>query len=293
MATPFATPRARALGFGLRDCRKARDLGVRELARLIGVHPQELSNWEYGKRIPKVEQVALLLGALVVEPGERARLLELARTAAEPSWLEKAVPGVAPSAATYAEHERAATAMVDWEPTVIPGLFQTPDYARALLSAWDMPPERIEQVVEARLARRQVLTRHDPLDYHVLVGESALRSNVGGVQVMAEQLRHLRDASVRRSVRLQVLPTRAGAHAGVYSNFAVLDFAALPPIVFIELYQASAYLYDADQVAGYRTAAKKMAALAMNERESVEFIGEVIADLGGNHDLVAEVQLLR
>src|SRR5690242_13343929 len=125
MAAPFATPRARALGFGLRTCREARDLGVRQLARMIGVHAQELSNWEYGKRIPKVEQVALLMGALAVETGERKRLLELARTAHEPSWLEKAVPGVAAGAATYAEHERDAVELFDWEPSVIPGLFQT------------------------------------------------------------------------------------------------------------------------------------------------------------------------
>src|SRR4051794_16909083 len=141
MATPFATPRARALGFGLRRCREARDFGVRQLARLIGVHAQELSNWEYGKRIPKVEQVALLMGVLVVEPVERARLLELARTAREPSWLEKMVPGVGSSASSYAENERAATAVFDWEPAVIPGLFQTPDYIRALLGGRGESPE--------------------------------------------------------------------------------------------------------------------------------------------------------
>lgn len=282
MATPFATPRARALGFGLRTCREARNLGVRQLARKIGVHAQELSNWEYGKRIPKVEQVALLMGALVVEPEERKRLLELARNATEPSWLEKAVPGVTPSAATYAEHEREAIELFDWEPTLIPGLLQTPDYCHALLSSWNTPPDRIEKVVQARMARRQVLTRYRPLDYHVLVGEGALRSGVGGEQVMAEQLRHLREASARRNVRLQILPGRAGAHAGLFGNFALLDFSVLPPIVFVELFQANAYLYDADQVAGYRTAAKNMAALAMDERESSEFVGEVIAELGGN-----------
>jgi len=282
MATPFATPRARALGFGLRKCREDRDVGVRQLAKLVGVHAQEVSNWEYAKRVPRVEQVALVMGVLVVEPGERARLLELARTAAEPSWLEKQVPGVAPSASAYAEHERAAIAMVDWEPMVIPGLLQTPDYTRALLGAGDLPPPRVETVLQARMARRNVLTRQEPLDYHVLVGESALRSEVGGAQVMAEQLRYLREVSARRNIRLQVLPVRSGAHAGLFGNFAVLDFGTLPPIVFMELYQASAYLYDDDQVAGYRAAAAKMAALAMNERDSAEFIGEVIADLGGN-----------
>lgn len=113
----------------------ARNLGVRELARLIGVLPQELSNWEYGKRIPKVEQVGLLMGVLVVEREERARLLDLAKNAREPSWLEKRVPGVSPNVSNYAEHERAAEAIFDWEPAVIPGLFQTPAYVRALMAA--------------------------------------------------------------------------------------------------------------------------------------------------------------
>lgn len=260
----------------------ARNLGVRELARLIGVLPQELSNWEYGKRIPKVEQVALLMGVLVVEPRERARLLDLAKNAREPSWLEKVVPGVAPSAGTYAEYEREAHAMFDWEPAVIPGLLQTADYTRAFLAAGGLPADRIATVVQARFARRQALTRLHPLDYRVLVGEGALRAEVGGAQVMVEQLRYLRQASARSNVRVQVLPIRSGAHAGLYSNFAVLDFPVLPPIVFVELWQASAYLYDDDQVAGYRKAAEDMAALAMSERESAEFIGEVIADLGGN-----------
>ena len=281
MATPFATPRARALGFGLRTCREARDLGVRQLARIIGVHGQELSNWEHGKRIPKVEQVALLLGALEVEPKEQKRLLELARTAAEPSWLEKVVPGVAPSVSNYAEHERAASAMFDWEPMVIPGLFQTPAYIRALMTARDLPPERIERAVQARLARREVLTRHEPLDYHVLVGEVAVRNEVGGAPIMVEQLQHLVKVAVRRNIRLQVMPVQVNPFHGPYHNFALLDFPDLPPIVFVELHQASAYLYDKDQVAGYRAAAKTMAASAMSEAESAEFIREVIADLGG------------
>lgn len=254
---------------------------MRELARLIDVLPQELSNWEYGKRIPKPEQVALLMGVLVVGPEERARLLDLARTAREPSWLEKAVPGVASGGATYAEHEREATEMFDWEPVVIPGLFQTPAYCHALLSARKMAPRGIEKVVLARLARRQVLTRERPSVYHVLVGERALRSGVGGEQVMVEQLQHLQQASMRRSVRLQVLPDRAGAHAGLFNNFSLLDFAALPPIVFIELFRASAYLYEDDQVADYRTAAKTLAGLALSEQDSCAFIGEMIAQRGG------------
>ncbi|WIY01415.1 DUF5753 domain-containing protein [Amycolatopsis mongoliensis] len=137
-------------------------------------------------------------------------------------------------------------------------------------------------MVQSRLARRSALTRHDPLDYHVLVGEIAVRAEVGGAHVMAEQLRHLLKAAVRRNIKLQVMPVPVGPADGPSHNFAVLDFATLPSIVFVELHHASAYLYDDDQVASYRAAAKTMAASAMDEGESARFIGEVIAELGGS-----------
>lgn len=284
MATPFATPRARALGFGLRSCRQARDLGVRALAARAGVRPQELSSWEGGKRVPKVEEVALVLGVLNVEPGERKRLLELARTAREPSWLEKRVPGFTANVSGYADHEREAAAIFDWVPAVIPGLFQTPAYVRALMAERGLPPEMIEQVVLSRLARRGVLTSHRPVGYHALVGELAVRADVGGAQVMAEQLHHVLKVAVRGNITVQVMPFRAKPSRDPFHNFALLDFADLPSIVFVELHHASAYLYDDDQVASYRAAAKIMAASAMDESDSVQFIREVIAELEGLDD---------
>src|SRR3569833_1640551 len=165
MATPFATPRARALGFGLRACRTDRDLGVRELARLIGVLPQELSNWEYGKRIPKVEQVALLMGVLVVKTKERARLLELAKNAAEVSWLEKVMPGVSLKPGTYVQYEREASDLFGWEPVLVPGLLQTPAYARTVLAGFGVVGEENKRLALARESRRGLLTSPWPAGF--------------------------------------------------------------------------------------------------------------------------------
>ena len=131
MSPPIATPRARALGFGLKRVRQERGLGVRELARLTDLPPQNISTWESGKRVPKIEEVATILGALVVEPGERARLLELARNATEPNWLEQHAPAIS----AFVEYERTASAMAQWSPGLIPGLLQTPAYIRALFAA--------------------------------------------------------------------------------------------------------------------------------------------------------------
>ncbi|MEV6624097.1 helix-turn-helix transcriptional regulator [Amycolatopsis sp. NPDC051106] len=276
MATPFATPRARALGFGLRACRTDRDLGVRELARLIGVLPQELSNWEYGKRIPKVEQVALLLGVLVVEPGERARLLELAGNAREPSWLEKAVP---PFVSAYVEYERAATEIFNWEPLLVPGLLQTDEYARALLGGGGLKANDIENLVLVRRMRRGVLAGLRPASCQVVIDERALRPGIAEGEVMAGQLRHLLAVSRRKNLRLQILPSGDLVHPGLHGNFAIFEFEALPPIVAIEEFRAVAYLYDEDQVASYREAAEGLAASALDEQGSSALIEAMVADL--------------
>ncbi|MCR6488066.1 helix-turn-helix transcriptional regulator [Amycolatopsis sp. OK19-0408] len=280
MATPFATPRARALGFGLRKCREERELGVRELARVIGVHAQEVSSWEYAKRVPRVEQVALVMGALVVEPGERARLLELARTAAEPSWLEKVMPGR--KNFTYVQYEREARELFGWEPVLVPGLLQTPAYTRVVLTGLGVPGEMIERQAVSRQARRGLLTGPHPIPFAAIVGEAVLRPGFVEPAPMAEQLRLLLELSRRPNISLRVLRGSPVCHPGLCGPFVILDFEQLPPIVFVEQYRASAYLYADDQVADYRAAAGTLAALALSEHDSRVLIGEVIADLGGS-----------
>ncbi|MEU4517675.1 helix-turn-helix transcriptional regulator [Amycolatopsis sp. NPDC024027] len=279
MATLVATPRSRALGFGIRAARKARNLGVRELARLAGVVAQDLSHWESGTRVPKIEQVALLLGALRVEPAERKRLLELARNAREPNWLEHSIPGISPRLSAFIEYERTASAIFAWEPLLIPGLLQTPEYVRTILAAAGRPQAEEELRIKVRLMRQEVLTGRDPSPYTALLAETALRQRRGGAEIMAPQLRHLAELAQRRNVSLRVLPDNEDFPPGLNGSFVIFDYADLPPIVFLEQYRGSAYLYDEQQVADYRAAQRAMAALALSEQESCALIREVIADL--------------
>ncbi|MET9002578.1 helix-turn-helix transcriptional regulator [Amycolatopsis sp. NPDC004169] len=278
MATPFATPRARALGFGLRTCREARNLGVRQLARKIGVHAQELSNWEYGKRIPKVEQVALLMGALVVEPEERKRLLELARGATEESWLEASKTGI------YVLYEREASEVFGWEPVLVPGLLQTPAYARTVLSDLGVVGDELEKLLLLRQVRRDLLSGPRPTSLHVVIGEAVLRPPFIEPSVMVEQLQLMLQVSRRRNITLQVLRGTDSYHPGYCGPLTILDFPQLPPIVFLEQYRVGGYLYAEDQVADYRSVAKSLAALALSEPDSCALIREVIAELGGSDE---------
>ncbi|WP_410669782.1 helix-turn-helix domain-containing protein [Amycolatopsis sp. cmx-4-68] len=279
MSTRVATPRSRALGFGLRTARDARGLGLRQLARMVDVRPQELSHWESGTRVPKIEQVGLLLGALRVEPVERRRLLELAEYAREPNWLERSIPGISPRLSAFIEYERTASAIFAWEPLLIPGLLQTPDYVRTILAAAGRPREEEELRVKVRLLRQEVLIGRDPSPYSALLAETALRQRRGGPEIMVPQLRHLAEMAQRRNVSLRILPDSEEFHPGLNGSFVIFDFADLPPIVFLEQYRGSAYLYDEQQVADYQAAQRAMATLALSEQDSCALVREVIADL--------------
>lgn len=275
MPPPIATPRARALGFGMKRARQARNLKVRELGRLIDVLPQNISNWESGKRIPKLEELGTVLGALRVEPAERARLLNLARYAAEPNWLEQHTPTIA----TFVEYERTASAMTQWAPGLLPGLLQTPAYIRALFATTSRPKPDVEKQVMIRLARREVLGARHALPYEALVSEAALHQQIGDRAVMAEQLRHLLTVSRTRNVSVRILPEGSGYHPGLYGPFVLFDFDDLPSIVYLELYRGNGYVYNREHVADYRGAVETLSTLALSESDSEHLIQGVITEL--------------
>ena len=277
MPPPIATPRSRALGFGLRKARKARGYGLRELARATGVHAAELSNWELGLRVPKIEEVALLLGQLRVLGEERDRLFELARTAREPNWAEKEMPDAPAILTSLAEYERTAAAIFSWQPMLVHGLLQTPDYARAILARGGTPPQLIEQRLRVRMIRQAALREYRAPECSILLGEAALRQPVGGTETLVEQLRHLLD--VPRRIEVRVVPSGGDYHPGLNGSFSVFEYADLPAIVFLDQYRGSAYLYDEDQVADYKSAAKTMASLALSVADSRAFIEGVATGL--------------
>jgi transcriptional regulator with XRE-family HTH domain len=252
----------------------ARDLGMRELARLVDVRPQELSHWEAGTRVPKIAQVGLLLGALRVEPVERQRLLDLAEYAREPNWLERTVPTLG----SYLHYERTASAMVNWEPLLVPGLLQTPEYAQVIFGSHGLPRQEVDRLTRIRLRRREVLTGRRPLSCSALVGEEALRRAIGDPDIMAGQLRLMLQVAQLRNVSLRVVPSDTGYHPGLKGSFVLFDFAQFPPVVHIEQLRGHSHVYDHDYVADYRGAATTMTSVALSELDSRRFIESVLGD---------------
>ncbi len=117
----------------------------------------------------------------------------------------------------FALIETEAVSRFAYDPLLVPGLLQTEDCARALISA-HCPPldeETIEQRVEARIQRRLLLTRSPTVELSFIIGETALLNPVGDDQLMRKQLRHLLEVGSLRNVELQVMPFTCGVHTGL------------------------------------------------------------------------------
>lgn len=269
------TPRARFLGAELRDARINAGIGVRQLAKMLGIDHAKVSRWENGKQIPKTEDVASVLQAIGVTGEIRTRLLELASQAEQPNWLAAGIPGVAAELSALMEFERTAEAIDGWYPYVLPGLLQTGDYARAIMGGRPMADTRVAM----RISRSDILTRRNPVKFTALVGEAALRQPIAEPEVMADQLRRLTEAAHHPNVTVQVVPTRTPWHPGLMGPFVVLRFPKARSIVHLEHHRASAFVFDNEDVEAYEELAVTLRQeVAMSPEESAELIAKVILE---------------
>jgi hypothetical protein len=153
--------------------------------------------------------------------------------------------------------EQEAATITCYSMNYIPGLLQTEDYAREIITtiAPKMNPHIVEQRVEARLRRQQLLQRNDRPRYHVLLDESVLRRGVGGPALMVAQLDKVLEAVRHDKVTVQVIPFASGAYLAADGYFVLLEFDAgsgLWPVVFIEGLSGNQYLERKADIARYR-----------------------------------------
>ncbi|MQA10686.1 MAG: helix-turn-helix domain-containing protein [Pseudonocardiaceae bacterium] len=271
MGATTDTPRARALAAALRDARTSRQIGLRELARRVSISHTLVSQWENGHRLPKIEDVATVLTGIGVDADERARIVDLARNAGDSDWLTVGTPGVSQKLAGVMECERTAVRITEWLPWSIPGLLQTSDYAREIIG-----PD--EPKLALRLARRDVLTRLEPVEFHALIGEPAIRQLIGNRDIMIHQLHSLLNAP--KNVTIQVIPVGMGWHPGIAGPFILYQFNDSPSIVHLEHYRSSAFVFNERDVGGYENAVEILREeAAMGPDASAELIVNVIKEL--------------
>lgn len=153
--------------------------------------------------------------------GAFSRLVGLVLRSQLPSWFQP-----------YADMEARAAYISAYEAQLVYGLLQTEEYARAVLGV--RTEGNLDAKVAARMERQRILERKNPPLMWVVLSEAVLHQEIGGRDVMRDQLAHLLDPRGREWVQVQILPFGAGAHAGLPGSFNLLRFDDDPDIVYTE-----------------------------------------------------------
>ncbi|MFG3159090.1 helix-turn-helix domain-containing protein [Streptomyces sp. NPDC048232] len=277
--------RRRKLGAELRALRTTAGITSGEAARLVGWHQSKVSRIETGTSGAKPADVRLLLDAYGVDDDQlRGLLVMLARSddaAGRHHWWHAYRGVLPPTYRDFISLESQAGAMRTLETTVVPGLLQTPEYAREVTRAAvdGMPEERLDALVEVRLARQDVLRGEPPLELSAVLDEAVLRRQVGGPGVMSRQLERLVEAARLPHVRLQVLPFAAGAHIGVTGPFVIFSFSSTSDldVVVLDHLTSSLHLERKEDLEAYTEAFNALLIHALSPEDSLDFIAATAA----------------
>jgi hypothetical protein len=229
-----------------------------------------LSRIENGGRRPGVEDLALLLGMYRVKGELRNELLAMARASEEPDWWWHGDNGLPRSVRALVSYESEAVRLTDWAPMLVPGLLQTPEYARSWMLADGVQPDSVDVRIAARMNRQRTIA--GKAGYSAYLGEAALRALVGSAGTMATQLARIRAVAERPNVSIRVVPSTRFPHRAQLGSFHALEFSAAPPVVLVELIRTSVFMNEAQQTEPYLELADQLAAVALSETESRNLI---------------------
>jgi transcriptional regulator with XRE-family HTH domain len=279
-ASSNPTIRRRELGVVLKSLRAAKGWTVNHVAEKLQVSPSKVSRLENGLRGVGAVDISKLCDLYEVDSDERQRLTELARASRQRArWQPLGLPY-----STYIGLEADATSISDYGLGIMPGLLQTPDYARAVVRAavprW--VPDVVKQRVEGRMLRQQLLLSEHPPRFEAVVDESVLHRVVGNRSVMRAQLQRLLELGDLPSVTLRVIPYSAGALPAGNNKFIILRFTepAVPDVVYIEGLTRDEYLKDPHEVEVYNTTFRTLVHLAASPRATREIISAMVATYG-------------
>ncbi|MEV4105796.1 helix-turn-helix transcriptional regulator [Nonomuraea sp. NPDC049649] len=270
------------LGSQLRRLRESKGVSREEAGHLIRGSESKISRMELGRVGFKERDVADLLTLYGVTDDEaREAVLDLVASANEPGWWHRFNDILPTWFQAYVGLEEAATRIRTYEVQFVPGLLQTKEYARAVVTAGSagLSPEEISRRVDLRLERQRMFDRPDSPVFWAVIDEAALRRPIGGAEVMRAQIEHLIDLMRQPSITIQVMPFSFGGHSAEGGAFTILRFAdtELPDVIYVEQLASALYLDKREDVDRYTEVMERLCAVSTTPDETVELL-RAIAD---------------
>ncbi|MEW2174982.1 helix-turn-helix transcriptional regulator [Streptomyces sp. NPDC005406] len=260
----------RLVGALVAQFRTAAGLTQRQLAERTCIQPETVASIEQGRRALQVP-LARRMDTLLETKGALATAVEnMPEVDLIPAWAEE-----------YMDLEREALALSWFENQVLPGLLQTENYARAVFRT-DVPAlteEEIGQRITTRVDRREILLREQPPTASFIISEAVLIDRLGGDDVYAESLRHVRHCADTSGVAIQIMPLGRKTHAGLSGPFILLETPDHQRLAYTETQRGSQLIAAPDEVSILERKYAMLRTQALNTEETRALLDRLLGEL--------------
>jgi transcriptional regulator with XRE-family HTH domain len=279
MSQRSPSARQRRLAAVLRSLRKEAGLSREDVAERLGCSPPTITRVEAAQTSARVADVTVMLDIYGVTGNSKETLLQLARDARKRGWWDKMSDAIPEYFQSYVGLEEDASAIWGYESEYVPGLFQTEEYARAVMEAEPtLPPEdELARSLSIRMKRQERLASANPPEMWMVLNEAVIRREIGGPEVMRGQLHRLVTLSTQNNVNIQVLPFDSGAHPAMNGGFSLLKFLkpSDPDVVYLDYWRGGIYLEDSGDVDAYARLFDHLRARALGPDQTRRLVTQV------------------
>jgi transcriptional regulator with XRE-family HTH domain len=286
MAKPLATMRRKRLGLELKRVRDEKGLDRERIAEILQTDLSRISRIETGKAVLTKLELSIWLDACDVSDGRfRDGLLQLNAQGRKKGWWQKRGDVIPLTLQEVIDLEQTADVIFEHRQANIPGLLQTPEYAEAMIRTFPLVGGgTVEESVQVRMARQEVLTRHEVPQAFWILDEAALHREVGDARVMAGQLQRLLDVCDPPHLNVQVLPFRRGPYHCISGSFLLFTYKepSEMDLVLVEYERGRVILEEDYDVEPFRRSSDHLRDQALSTDDSRELISSVLRSFERN-----------
>lgn len=249
--------------------REIAGLTQRELADRVCVHEETIASVEQGRRPLKPDLAKVLDRILETKRALETAVANMPEIDLIPAWAEQ-----------YMDIEADAIALSWFENQVLPGLLQTESYARAVFRSKVpiLSEEEINAQVAARMERQEILRRKVPPNASFIISEAIVRDRLGGNEVYAETLRHLRTRADLPGITLQIMPLGRETHAGLDGPFILLETPDHQQLAYTESQRGSQLITDPNEVSILAQKYAMLRTQALNPEETKGLLDRLLGE---------------
>ena len=282
--SPAISLRSQWLGEKLRAARERAGYKLRDAGEYLQMDHTTLGRFERGTHKIRRSYVKDLVDFYgISDPRERDMLIQLCEDAWRKDWWDGDSSGLDMGFIDFAWLEARAKHIRSFEPMVIHGLLQTPDYAQALQDIENRKHHTRRSTIrtaDVRMTRQRILHGDNPTKLSVVFGEPAVMHPVGGPKVLRAQLEHLLALVQNKNIEIRIFPSNARevpGHFGQFTYFTMPD--PYPEIAYVENLAGRTFIEDESKVERFHQTYDELRQLSLNPRQTVDLIQQATKEL--------------